>query len=118
MGYNRAATDLEKARMQLGSEPAKTPRESATTSARTDADLPLDRMELEKLSRWVPAKEMALLVEICQRAHCDPELTRPALLLCLAYIDRVARMLDQDPIPNVTERVKDQLQRLRERQGL
>jgi hypothetical protein len=30
----------------------------------------------------------------------------------------VARMLDQDPIPTVTERIRDQLQRLRERHGL
>ena len=61
---------------------------------------------------------MALLIEICERARSDPDLMRPALLLCLAYIDRVARMLDQDPIPTVTERIKEQLQRLRERQGL
>ena len=109
---------MESARMQLRSEPAEMARESATTSARIEADLPLDGTELEKLSRWVPTKEMALLVEICQRARCDPDLTRPALLLCLAYIDRVARMLDQDPIPNVTERIRGQLQRLRKRQGL
>jgi hypothetical protein len=87
-------------------------------SANVDADPSLDRTQLEKLSRWVPSKEMALLIEICERAHSDPDLLRPALLLCLAYIDRVARMLDQDPIPTVTEKVKDQLQRLRERQGL
>jgi hypothetical protein len=30
----------------------------------------------------------------------------------------VARMLDQDPIPTVTERIRDKLQRLRERHGL
>jgi hypothetical protein len=98
-----------------GAETAGTP---VPASARIGADLSLDRMELEKLSRWVPKKEMALLVEICERARSDPDLTRPALLLCLAYIDRVARMLDQDPLPTVTARVKDQLQRLRERQGL
>jgi hypothetical protein len=104
--------------MQLRSAPAEPARPPATASANIDGDLPLDRTELEKLSRWVPSKEMALLIEICERARSDPDLMRPALLLCLAYIDRVARMLDQDPIPTVTERVKDQLQRLRERQGL
>jgi hypothetical protein len=104
--------------MQLRSAPAETARESPIASADADADLPVDRTELEKLSRWVPTKEMALLIEICERACRDPDLTRPALLLCLAYIDRVARMLDQDPIPTVTEKVKDQLQRLRGRQGL
>ena len=104
--------------MQLRSVPAKAASEAATASANVDGDPPLDHTELEKLSRWVPSKEMALLIEICERARSDPDLMRPALLLCLAYIDRVARMLDQDPIPTVTERVKDQLQRLRERQGL
>lgn len=89
-----------------------------TASVTTPADLPVDRTELEKLARWVPPKEMALLIEICERARGDPDLTRPALLLCLAYIDRVARMLDQDPIPTVTERIRDKLQRLRERHGL
>ena len=104
--------------MQLRSAPAKAASEPATASANIDEEPPLDRTELEKLSRWVPSKEMALLIEICERARSDPDLMRPALLLCLAYIDRVARMLDQDPIPTVTERVKEQLQRLRERQGL
>jgi hypothetical protein len=91
---------------------------SETANIVTPTDLPVDRTELEKLARWIPPKEMALLIEICERARSDPDLTRPALLLCLAYIDRVARMLDQDPIPTVTERIKDQLQRLRERHGL
>ena len=93
-------------------------KESETGNIVTPTNLPVDRTELEKLARWVPPKEMALLIEICERARSDPDLTRPALLLCLAYIDRVARMLDQDPIPTVTERIKDQLQRLRERHGL
>jgi len=91
---------------------------SETANIMTPADLPVDRTELEKLARWVPPKEMALLIEICERARSDPDLTRPAMLLCLAYIDRVARMLDQDPIPTVTKKIKDQLQRLRERHGL
>ena len=89
-----------------------------TANVTTRADLSVDRTDLEKLARWVPPKEMALLIEICERARNDPDLTRPALLLCRAYIDRVARMLDQDPIPTVTERIRDQLQRLRERHGL
>ena len=101
--------------MQLRPEVAKGVKTASVTSP---ADLPVDRTELEKLARWVPPKEMALLIEICERARSDPDLARPALLLCLAYIDRVARMLDQDPIPTVTERIKDKLQRLRERHGL
>jgi hypothetical protein len=91
---------------------------SAATAIMIPTDPPVDRAELEKLARWLPPKEMALLIEICERAQSDPDLTRPALLLCLAYIDRVARMLDQDPIPTVTERVKSQLRSLRERHGL
>jgi hypothetical protein len=98
--------------------PAATEAARETADITTPVDLPVDRMELEKLARWVPPKEMALLIEICERARDDLDLTRPALLLCLAYIDRVSRMLDQDPIPTVTERIKDQLQRLRERHGL
>ena len=101
--------------MQLRPEVAKGVKTASVTSP---ADLPVDRTELEKLARWLPPKEMALLIEICERARSDPDLTRPALLLCLAYIDRVARMLDQDPIPTVTERIRDKLRRLRERHGL
>jgi hypothetical protein len=82
------------------------------------ADLPLGRAELGELGRWVPAKEMALLVEICDRAGSDPDLMRPALLLCAAYAQRVARMLDQDPLPTFTRRINDRLQELREKQGL
>jgi hypothetical protein len=104
--------------MQVRPAATEATRESETANIMTPADLPVDRTELEKLARWVPPKEMALLIEICERARNDPDLTRPALLLSLAYIDRVARMLDQDPIPTVTERIKDQLQRLRERHGL
>jgi hypothetical protein len=104
--------------MQVRPAATKAARQSETTNNMILAELPVVRTELEKLARWVPPKEMALLIEICERARSDPDLTRPALLLCLAYIDRVARMLDQDPIPTVTERIKDQLQRLRERHGL
>src|SRR5690348_7488911 len=57
---------------------------------------------LDKLARWVPKKEMALLLEICERAQRDPDLVRPALLLCAAYGERVAKMLDQDPFPGIT----------------
>ena len=48
------------------------------------AGLPIDRSELEKLARWIPAKEMALLFEIFDRARSDPYLSRPVLLLCSA----------------------------------
>lgn len=82
------------------------------------AGLPIGQPELGKLARWVPAKEMALLFEIFDRAGSDPDLTRPALLLWLAYAERVARMLDQDPLPTVTKRIKDRLEKLRERHGL
>ena len=77
--------------------------------------LPIDRSELEKLARRIPAKEMAPLFEIVDRARSDPDLTRPALLLCSAYAERVARMLDQDPLPTVTRRIKDRLAPLPER---
>jgi hypothetical protein len=90
----------------------------ASETARVAAGLPVGRAELEGLARWVPAKEMAFLFEICERARSDPELTRPALMLCLAYAERVARMLDQDPFPTVTNKIKDRLQELRERHGL
>jgi hypothetical protein len=82
------------------------------------SDLPIGRTELAELARWVPAKEMALLIEICDRASRDPDLLRPALLLCSAYAQRVARMLDQDPLPTLTRRINDRLQLLREQQGL
>lgn len=104
--------------MQLRPAEAEVAKGVKTASVTSPADLPVDRTQLEKLARWVPPKEMGLLIEICERAGSDPDLTRPALLLCLAYIDRVARMLDQDPIPTVTERIRDKLQRLRERHGL
>jgi hypothetical protein len=74
--------------------------------------------DLEKLARWVPKKEIALLAEICERARSDRDLARPALLLCLGYAERVARMLDQDPFPTVTEKIKDRLQELRQTDGL
>jgi hypothetical protein len=104
--------------MQSGSTFGEAVAEFDAAYAGSPADHPVDRAELEKLARWVPAKEMALLFEICERARSDPDLMRPALLLCLSYIDRVSRMLDQDPIPTVTGRIREQLQRLRQRQGL
>ena len=82
------------------------------------SDLPVGRKELAELARWVPAKEMALLIEICDRANADPDLLRPALLLCSAYAHRVARMLDQDPLPTLTRKINDRLRQLREQQGL
>ena len=104
--------------MQLKSTANEVATGSEAGNTPMAAGLPIGRAELEKLARWVPAKEMALLFEIFDRARSDPDLTRPALLLCLAYAERVARMLDQDPIPIVTKKIRDCLQQLRERQGL
>jgi hypothetical protein len=81
-------------------------------------DLPIEAGDLDKLARWVPKKEMALLLDICDRARRDPDLTRSALLLCSAYGNRVARMLDQDPFPAVTRRIADHLEQLRVESGL
>jgi len=96
-------------------EPTRT---SVSEGAPIASKLPVGRKELAELARWVPAKEMALLIEICDRASGDPDLLRPALLLCSAYAQRVARMLDQDPLPTLTRRINDRLQQLREKQGL
>lgn len=85
---------------------------------RLGAPLLVASEDLEALARWVPKKEMALLREICERARRDPDLTRPALLLSLAYAERVSRMLDQDPLPTVTRHIRDGLQQLREKSGL
>ena len=93
-------------------------RNPVSASAPIASDLPVDRKELAELARWVPAKEMALLTEICDRANDDPDLLRPALLLCSAYAQRVARMLDQDPLPTLTRQINDRLRQLREKQGL
>jgi hypothetical protein len=89
---------LRRAPMQLRSTRNEAAVPEAGT-ARTVAGLPIDRAEPKKLARWIPAKEMALLFEIFDRARSDPDLTRPALLVCSAYAERVARMLDQDPLP-------------------
>jgi hypothetical protein len=86
--------------------------------AASDPGLPVASSDLEKLARWVPKKEMALLFEVCERAQRDPDLARPALLLCSAYAERVARMLDQDPFPTVTRRIAERLQQLRAKSGL
>jgi hypothetical protein len=80
--------------------------------------LPPAQEDLERLARWIPKKEMALLVEICERAQRDPDLARPALLLCSAYAKRVARMLDQDPFPTVTWQIDERLLQLRAKDGL
>lgn len=81
-------------------------------------DLPVAPSDLEKLARWVPKKEMALLVDLCERAQRDPDLARPALLLCSAYAKGVARMLDQDPFPTVTRRIAERLRQIRVTSGL
>ena len=86
--------------------------------AALDAGLPVAPQDLEKLACWVPKKEMGLLVEVCERAQGDPDLARPALLLCSAYAERVARMLDQDPFPTLTRRIAERLQQLRVKSGL
>jgi hypothetical protein len=83
-----------------------------------DLELPVGSGDLEKLARWVPKKEIELLVEICERAQHDPELARPALLLCSAYGTIVARMLDQDPFPSVTQKIARRLRELRVENGL
>src|SRR5436190_1430677 len=54
-------------------EAASTPQSGRPTMA---SDLPIGRKELGELARWVPAKEMALLIEICERASRDPDLLR------------------------------------------
>ena len=82
------------------------------------SDLPVAPGDLEKFARWVPKKEMTLLIEICDHARRDPDLTRPVLPLCLAYAKKVAHMLDQDPFPTVTQKISDRLQELRARSGL
>ena len=104
--------------MQPTSMTGQTASTSLSGRPATASDLPIGRTELAELARWVPAKEMALLIEICDRASRDPDLLRPALLLCSAYAQRVARMLDQDPLPTLTRRINDRLQLLREQQGL
>jgi len=104
--------------MQMKSTAGEAVTTSEVGMARPSVELPVDRSELGKLARWVPPKEMALLFEIFDRAGRDPDLTRPALLLCLAYAERVARMLDQDPFPTITHKIKGRLQQLRERHGL
>jgi hypothetical protein len=104
--------------MQLRSRAAKVGMNFEAANNAIVTGLPIDRSELDKLARWIPAKEMVLLYEIFDRARSDPDLTRPALLLCSAYAERVARMLDQDPLPTVTRRIKDRLEELRERHGL
>jgi hypothetical protein len=88
------------------------------TSSTIAPDLPIAPGDLQKLGRWVPKKEMALLIEICERARRDGDLARPALLLCQAYGRRVARMLDQDPLPTVTQQITDRLRQLRVQNGL
>jgi hypothetical protein len=96
--------------------PAATPE--LENLAALDPGLPVAPNDLKKLARWVPKKEMALLAEVCERAQRDPDLARPALLLCSAYMETVARMLDQDPFPTVTRRIAERLQQLRAKSGL
>src|ERR1700749_187240 len=83
-----------------------------------DPGLPVAPSDPEKLARWVPKKEMALLLEICERAQRDPDLMRPALLLCAAYGERVARMLDQYPFPGIPREIANRLEELCVENGL
>ncbi len=100
------------------------PRSTMTQDASRDPDgelvdwLATAPDGLAALARWVPAAEMALLTEICGRAQRDRRLLRPALLLALAYAGKVARLLDQDPFPQLSERTEAGLRRLREKDGL
>jgi hypothetical protein len=104
--------------MQLDSTTSEPTARSGPENFAKSSALPVTPGDLEKLARWVPKKEMALLIEICERAQHDPDLTRPALLLCSAYGERVARMLDQDPFPSVTGKIADRLRELRIENGL
>ena len=104
--------------MQLNSTTGEPPSQAGSEAFYKAPDLPVALGDLEKLARWVPKKEMALLIELCERAQCDPELARPALILCSAYGERVARMLDQDPFPSVTRKIADRLHQLRNESGL
>jgi len=104
--------------MQLRSRAAKAGMNFEAENSAVVTGLPIDRSELEKLAGWIPAKELALLYEIFDRARSDPDLTRPALLLCSAYAERVAVMLDQNPFPTVTKEIEDRLDQLRQKHGL
>jgi hypothetical protein len=104
--------------MQLKSTTGEPPSQWRSESSAKAPDLPVALGDLDKLARWVPKKEMALLIEICERARRDPDLTRPALILCSAYGERVARMLDQDPFPSVTRKIADRLHQLHSETGL
>jgi hypothetical protein len=92
--------------------------EPGMETTQAEGALPVRPEDLDKLARWVPMKEMALLAEICERARCERDLARPALLLFLAYAERVARLLDQDPFPTITKRMKERLHTLRGKDGL
>ena len=78
----------------------------------------LEEGTLDELGRWMPKKELALLAELCERGRNDAELARPALLLAQAYAKRVARLLDQDPLPAVTREIEAGLARLSLKDGL
>jgi hypothetical protein len=80
--------------------------------------LPIAPVDLEELARWVPSKEMELLTELCERGRRDPDLARPALLLCWAYRQKVVRMLDQDPFPSVSQKIANRLEELCSDSGL
>lgn len=99
----------------ITTEPSISP---TSTDAWLATDLPIGPSDLDELARWIPRKEMALLVELFERARDDPELERPVLLLCSAYGERIARLLDQDPFPTATQNIARRLQQLRTETGL
>ena len=55
--------------MQLRSSASEPARQSELENSVVVPDLPVGSGDLKKLARWVPEKEIALLVEICERAR-------------------------------------------------
>jgi hypothetical protein len=62
--------------MQFKSTDGRPAREPGWRSA-IPSDLPVGPSDLEELGRWLPKKEMELLIELCERAQRDRDLVRP-----------------------------------------
>ena len=62
------------------------------------AELPLGRAEVGKPGSWVPAKEMALVFEIFDRAGSDPESEEAGFAAPLGFAETAARILDHHPL--------------------
>jgi hypothetical protein len=77
--------------------------------------LPLDRSELEKLARRIPAKEMALLFEIFDRARKRSRFDEACSAPLLGLRREGRAYADQDPLYTITRRIKDRLEPLPER---